>query len=616
MGSKAAALHELAVAGLPVPSAYAIPYYRAKAIAAEASLASCSEIEKLGYPLAVRSSANIEDTVGGAAPGLFESVLNVSNLSELHAAIDTVLESARTPLVCAYLKLRSIEDAPRVSVIVQRQVMATLGEGVIYTRLPGNPDSAKAMIEMPGQRPIWIRRETSQIDSGDARLSDEEVTTLWSLALKAEEALGHSQGLDIEWVWDAQGPQLVQARPIVHRALPSRQTPEIQSLIDFSREEPQKLWRLDATHNPMPLSPAQSGLVSLADGLAPYDMRVVGGYLYTSAPPDTASAPKLKAQELQDFFENKILPRMEEALAPVEGPTAPSLQQALAAYRTVFQCYTSELSPTLAASGSSGGGNPLSHWLNRARLGELSFEELMDAVAPISPAWDVAVPTYAETPELVSKALGASPAHPPSSQGVSLREADDLLFYRAQSAVRRSLLALAHSWKIGEEIFFMPLQSVQANSHRVQVPPNLLDAACKAREQLDKNQAREMPLAFCNGQAIPTRIPPEGNVWRGIGSGGHANGEVLRVVELQQFPTLNPELATVLVMPTVTPAHALAAIGAVAVVCEYGDHLGHGAAMARELGIPCVVGCTRAWRELQTGDRVAVHGQAGLVARL
>jgi hypothetical protein len=29
-----------------------------------------------------------------------------------------------------------------------------------------------------------------------------------------------------------------------------------------------------------------------------------------------------------------------------------------------------------------------------------------------------------------------------------------------------------------------------------------------------------------------------------------------------------------------------------------------------------VVGCRRAWRELRTGNQVAVHGDAGLVARL
>jgi pyruvate,water dikinase len=88
------------------------------------------------------------------------------------------------------------------------------------------------------------------------------------------------------------------------------------------------------------------------------------------------------------------------------------------------------------------------------------------------------------------------------------------------------------------------------------------------------------------------------------------------VASLRDFPVIGPDDRTVLVIPTVTPAHALAARGAVAVVCEYGDHLGHGAAMARELGIPCIVGCKRAWRELETGDEVGVHGDAGLVARL
>ena len=80
-------------------------------------------------------------------------------------------------------------------------------------------------------------------------------------------------------MWDQRGPWLVQARPIVHREdLQSSVDTRIRELIAFSREDSDKLWRLDATHNPLPLSPAQAGLVRQVRDLAPYDMRVVGGH--------------------------------------------------------------------------------------------------------------------------------------------------------------------------------------------------------------------------------------------------------------------------------------------------------------------------------------------------
>jgi phosphoenolpyruvate-protein kinase (PTS system EI component) len=56
--------------------------------------------------------------------------------------------------------------------------------------------------------------------------------------------------------------------------------------------------------------------------------------------------------------------------------------------------------------------------------------------------------------------------------------------------------------------------------------------------------------------------------------------------------------------------------GAVALVAEHGGPLGHGAALARELGIPCVVGCAGALALLADGDEVLVDGAAGLVLKL
>jgi pyruvate,water dikinase len=52
---------------------------------------------------------------------------------------------------------------------------------------------------------------------------------------------------------------------------------------------------------------------------------------------------------------------------------------------------------------------------------------------------------------------------------------------------------------------------------------------------------------------------------------------------------------------------------AAAVVTDVGAPLSHAAIVARELGIPAVVGCGNATMRLRTGDRVRVDGTAGTV---
>ena len=52
---------------------------------------------------------------------------------------------------------------------------------------------------------------------------------------------------------------------------------------------------------------------------------------------------------------------------------------------------------------------------------------------------------------------------------------------------------------------------------------------------------------------------------------------------------------------------------AAAVVTDVGAPLSHAAIVARELGIPAVVGCGNATMRLSTGDLVRVDGTAGTV---
>jgi len=53
-----------------------------------------------------------------------------------------------------------------------------------------------------------------------------------------------------------------------------------------------------------------------------------------------------------------------------------------------------------------------------------------------------------------------------------------------------------------------------------------------------------------------------------------------------------------------------------AVITDVGSQLSHAAIVARELGVPAVIGCGNATTRLKTGDRVLVDGGQGLVQLL
>jgi len=55
---------------------------------------------------------------------------------------------------------------------------------------------------------------------------------------------------------------------------------------------------------------------------------------------------------------------------------------------------------------------------------------------------------------------------------------------------------------------------------------------------------------------------------------------------------------------------------AAAIITDVGAPLSHAAVIARELGIPAVVGCGNATMRLQTGDRILVDGGKGTVVRI
>jgi pyruvate,water dikinase len=70
----------------------------------------------------------------------------------------------------------------------------------------------------------------------------------------------------------------------------------------------------------------------------------------------------------------------------------------------------------------------------------------------------------------------------------------------------------------------------------------------------------------------------------------------------------------VLVAPLTTPAWTILFARASAVVTDVGGPLSHGSIVAREYGIPAVLGTGTATRSIRNGQKVTVDGNAGIVS--
>jgi pyruvate,water dikinase len=95
------------------------------------------------------------------------------------------------------------------------------------------------------------------------------------------------------------------------------------------------------------------------------------------------------------------------------------------------------------------------------------------------------------------------------------------------------------------------------------------------------------------------------------GSSGRVEGPVRRINSPDEGDKLQP--GEILVTSQTNIGWTLFFPRLAAVVTDVGAPLSHAAIVARELGIPAVVGCGDATARLKTGDRVRVDGAKGIV---
>ncbi len=147
------------------------------------------------------------------------------------------------------------------------------------------------------------------------------------------------------------------------------------------------------------------------------------------------------------------------------------------------------------------------------------------------------------------------------------------------------------------------------------MPVDPKKVVAERRLQRQEFQHHNIPTNF-NGTPEPFEItgpeadPPDTPL-SGIGASGGIVEGVVRVVHDPTFIDIEP--GEVLVCVTTDPSWASVMLIASALVVDIGGLLSHAAVVAREIGVPCVVGTANGTKVLHDGDKVRVDGSTGVV---
>jgi pyruvate,water dikinase len=193
-----------------------------------------------------------------------------------------------------------------------------------------------------------------------------------------------------------------------------------------------------------------------------------------------------------------------------------------------------------------------------------------------------------------------------------LRELGRCTFLKAIDVARHAAFGigteLARDGLLGQ-----PEDVFQLCLHELDEPPaDLPDLVAGRRARHAGYGATELPDIF-TGSPTPTPIAASGTgeTVTGLGvSSGVVQGHARVIRELGEDEI---EAGEILVCQTTAPGWASYFFVAGGVVIDVGGPISHGAIVARELGIPCVINTRNGTQRIGTGDLIRVDGTAGTV---
>jgi phosphohistidine swiveling domain-containing protein len=205
-----------------------------------------------------------------------------------------------------------------------------------------------------------------------------------------------------------------------------------------------------------------------------------------------------------------------------------------------------------------------------------------------------------------------------AARGIPMRGVSKRAFLQGldvgRATARRAGELLTASGVLGDpdDIFYLTVEELGRP-----LPADVQALVDRRRERRAYYQTLELP-AMWKGSPTPTTKSDmhyeELDHVEGIGvSPGVVEG-VARVVHDPSFADVAPD--EVLIAPTTDPSWSTILFISRALVVDIGGALSHAAVVARELGVPCVVGTRNGTEAIRTGDVVRVDGGTGVVTIL
>jgi rifampicin phosphotransferase len=204
-------------------------------------------------------------------------------------------------------------------------------------------------------------------------------------------------------------------------------------------------------------------------------------------------------------------------------------------------------------------------------------------------------------------------------QLVGLRESPKFLLILALSAMREHLKAvgreLAETKTIdqADDVFFLDL----GDARRALAGEDIRALVAERREAYEQElKRRHIPRLLLSDGTEPEAVVAEAARADGALAGSPASAGTVtgraRVVLDPVGARLEP--GEILVAPSTDPGWTPLFLTAGGLVMEMGGSNSHGAVVAREYGIPAVVGVPEATHKIETGQLITVDGAAGLVS--
>lgn len=643
VGAKAASIARARRLGLPALDGFVLPVDMCDRIAhdpgtqVEAALRDewASFSESGSRPLIVRSSSPVEDGESQSMAGMFLSVADVTTFSAFVTAVRDVIESAApwgvpmAVLVQHHLTLTVGGVCFGVDPVAQRadRLMVAVAEGGAHHIVGGEVDGTTYRLSSRGRTLACIP------GAGGASLSGSQRRSLARLTRAAAEAFGRPQ--DIEWGIDADGRlHLLQSRPVTTPFLyPSDLRQPVLGAGPIAETFPEPLSPLEADlwvpalrdglRDALALAGVgsrgaleRSPVVLVVDGQPAVDLDLLG-----TLPPKGGFLarfdPRPPARRLRVAWR---VGRLKLAEPQIAAEVVRHLDVLLADVPAIHDLDTTQLLGIWARSGQA---------LRCAHAHEvlcgLLLEEAGDGATGAGVALrmladgrrrgldDAAI--VARSPEVLAllapridepRPLPTLPSH-----DLGWRGGHDALSAREQLRMRvrwlhelTSLVAMELGRRLVARGVLHAPNDIRGFGL---VELDRIAAAGVPRLAPDQQpEPRSLPSAFRlarDGRPVAVKQAGSGS---GIGAGGGQSSGVV---------THDPADAAgrVLVVRWLDPGLATVLSTLSAIVAETGSPLSHLAILAREQGVPCVVGSDEALSRFTPGHTVTVDGATGSV---